>query len=79
MAVCVGRVAGRGLDISLRISVLLFGAMGSFGKVVHTGKRGVIIFLKTVFVFNFGTGAWGHISSWSAEVPRGEIPGTGGV
>lgn len=47
--------------------------------VVHTGKRGVAIFLETVCVFSMGTGAWGHISSWLAKVPRGEIPGAGGL
>lgn len=44
MAVCVGRVAGRGLDISLRFSVLLFGAMGSFESGWLTQEREVAPF-----------------------------------
>lgn len=39
MPVCAGRVAGRGQDISLRISVLLLGAMGSFGSGWFTQER----------------------------------------
>lgn len=45
---------------------------------VHTAKMEIAIFLETVFVFSSGVGAWGDVSSWSAEVPLGAITGIGG-
>lgn len=52
MAVCVGRVAGRGLDISLRSSVLLFGAVGSFGSGWFTQEREVAPFSLRLSLFS---------------------------
>lgn len=55
------------------------GLWGSIWKSgVHTAKTEIAIFLETAFVFSSGVGAWGDVSSWSAEVPLGAITGIGG-
>lgn len=80
MAVCAGRAAGRGRDILLGTAVLLLGAMGSFGSGWLTQEReGLPFSLRLSCVFSLGTGAWGHVSLWSAKVARGEISGAGGL
>lgn len=72
------------LCVLLRISVLiprnhtgLWGSETIWKSGVHTTKKEMAIFLEMVFVFSSGVGAWGDVSSWSAEVPLGAITGIG--
>lgn len=54
------------------VAVRLFGSQGFTQQ-----RRKWPFFLEMVFVFSSGVGAWGDVSSWSAEVPLGAITGIG--